>query len=162
MSDKPIQITCETRKRLEHICNMMRNLTWKTGRSAQDLAKLWELSPHTVRRLATEAAKIVRREVTNPDRVGRTVGAALDQVLHDALAKGDHRTVISASKIWAEISGAVAPKQVEMQVTEKDLTTEELKERLSRLAQRAKELEVSKQEEANTDERSAQEETEDF
>jgi hypothetical protein len=124
--------------KLDHICDLMRNLKWRTGKTGKELAKKWDMSESRMKHLAAQASSIVRAEVTNPDRVTRSVGAALEDAIYSAHAAGDFKAVIMAAKTWAEVMGTAAPRQVGIQVSEADLTTEELEARLAALASQAK------------------------
>jgi hypothetical protein len=124
--------------KIEAICKLMRNLEWRTGVTGRELAEKWDMNYDTIKHLAAEASKIVRDEVTNPDRITRTVGAALQEVIHRGLASGDNKAVVMAAKTWAEITGSAAPRQIGIQITESDLSTEELEARLAALASKAR------------------------
>lgn len=103
-----------TEQRIAHIMDMMRRWEWKRGKSAGDLATTWGLAVSTVEELSSEASKRVRAEVTDPERVSGTVGSALSKVLHDSMDDGDRKSVIDASKAWAQIVGAMAPQRVDV------------------------------------------------
>lgn len=52
-----------TEKRIDEIVNLMRHGEWEAGKSDDMLANLWGLASASVRGLATEANRIIRREV---------------------------------------------------------------------------------------------------
>jgi hypothetical protein len=101
--------------RIRHIESMMHSLEWRRGKTGLELAKKWDVSRSTVEKLASEASRRVRLTLTDPFEVSLTVAAALDRVLRDALRDGDRRSVIEASKTWAQIVGATAAHRVEVQ-----------------------------------------------
>jgi len=103
-----------TEQRIAYIMGMMREWAWRRGDSGPTLAKQWGLSEQYLRELAAEASKRVRAEVTDPERVSGTVGSALSKVLHDSMDDGDRKSVIDASKAWAQIVGAMAPQRVDV------------------------------------------------
>lgn len=87
-------------KRIAHIAREMRALRWRTGKSLKVLAEKWGIKEQTVRLLSAEASKRVRAEVLDPDVVQATVGQALQETVHKALAEGDHLAVVAAGKTW--------------------------------------------------------------
>jgi hypothetical protein len=111
-----------TEQRIAHIMGMMRRWEWKRGVSGPILAKEWGLSIEWLKDLSAEASKRVRAEVTDPERVSGTVGSALSKVLHDSMDDGDRKSVIDASKAWAQIVGAMAPTKVDVTATTTDAT----------------------------------------
>lgn len=110
----------QSEQRIAFIMGMMREWQWKRGVSGPILAKEWGLSADRVKDLAAEASKRVRAEVTDPERVSGTVGSALSKVLHDSMDDGDRKSVIDASKAWAQIVGAMAPQRVDVTATTTD------------------------------------------
>lgn len=92
----------------------MRSLEWRRGKTGKPLADLWGVSEAAVRRYAAEASRIVRSEVQDPEEVGRTVCAALEQVLREAVADKDRRNAIQAAQVWATISGAKAAERLDI------------------------------------------------
>ena len=110
--------TTQTEQRIAHIMGMMRRWEWRRGKTGPQLAALWGLSEDRVKDLAAEASKRVRAEVTDPARVSGTVGTALAKVLDDAMQDNDRKSVIDASKAWAQIVGAMAPTKVDVTTTE--------------------------------------------
>ena len=86
--------------------------------------------------LTAAASKRVRAEITDPDRTVAKVCSAFDRVIDDALADGDRRSVISAGKVWAEVSGASAPAQVHITGDLSRLTDEQLDARKREVRQR--------------------------
>lgn len=95
--------TAITEQRIEHIAAMMRRLEWRTGDSGPALAREWRLSRSSLEKLAAEASRRVRAEVTDPGAVTLTVCAALEKTLRDALADGDRKSVIRAAATWSRI-----------------------------------------------------------
>lgn len=110
---------------IQHICDMMRELTFKRGRTAKDLAKQWGLSVSAVRNMTSEASRIVSREINDPDAVSADVGLALQKTLERALEDDDRRSVIAGAKVWADITGATAARKVDVEVGEREEITPE-------------------------------------
>lgn len=106
----------EREARLAHICDLMRGLAWKRGKTGPELAAKWGCSLSTVEHLAAEASKRVKAEILDPDRVAVTAAQALEQVLEDALTSPvsdqfRRRDAIAAAKALAELAGAGAPQR---------------------------------------------------
>ena len=135
--EKPVKVVrAITEVRIEHIAGLMRALTYRTGITSRELAKEWDLGLDRVEELTAAASKRVRAEITDPDRTVAKVCSAFDRVIDDALADGDRRSVISAGKVWAEVSGASAPAQVHITGDLSRLTDEQLDARKREVRQR--------------------------
>lgn len=136
---EPVGVPNEVESRVRHIMGMMRRLEWIRGASGESLADEWGLSLSRVEDYSAEASRRVKAEVTDPDHVTSTVCTALDTVLREAMADSRkcvmepggtdaygetkyvevdpnkaRKIVIDASKVWADISGATAPKEVKV------------------------------------------------
>jgi hypothetical protein len=123
------QLRAITEARIEHIAGLMRALTYRTGVTSRELASEWDLGLSRVEELTAAASKRVRAEITDPDRTVAKVCTAFDRVLDDALADGDRKSVISAGKVWAEVSGASAPARMHVTGDLTQLTDAQLAER---------------------------------
>lgn len=138
-------------ERVAYIADMMRDLRWKRGKTAYELAKVWGVSPSTIENYSAEANRKVCAEVTDPEYVSRTVCSALEEVIESAREEmvhgaviekvGDNgepikytldpniarRSITQAAKTWAEISGAMAPTKLRVgEDPPSKLTDEEL------------------------------------
>ena len=118
-------------ERVNHIADMMRDLTFRTGRTGRALAALWGEPQWHVDVLTSEASRRVRAEFTDHDAVLSKVGVALDRVISEAMVGvGDagpcHRDVIQAAKLYAEVSGASAPQKLEVSGDLTGLTDEQV------------------------------------
>ena len=124
-----------TEQRIAAIVDLMTSLRYHAGLTPDALAQEWGLTPNTVRGLTAEAHRIVRAAVCDPDQVAQDIGARLQTIM----AEGSDRDAILAGRVWAEVAGALAPKQVEIR-HETTMSEAELRERLGQLAARAREL----------------------
>lgn len=124
-----------TEARIEHICELMRTLAFKTGRTVKELAKQWDCTEQYCRELTAEASKRIRAELTDPDRVTAKVTTSLEMVLDNAMQgmlEGDGRSrrdAIEAAKTWAVLVGAAAPSKHQVEDVSK-IPDEEVKARL--------------------------------
>lgn len=100
--------------RVEHIAQLKRSLRWVHGKSTKRLAAEWGLTEQYVRELSVEAAKIVRAELTDPDRVTGTVCGYVVWALRTAKKTGDVKAIAPLAKAWAELAGTLAPQRVEV------------------------------------------------
>jgi hypothetical protein len=95
--------------RIVHIVGLMRALKFQTGKTGPQLAAKWKLSPKTVEEHTSEASRRVCASVMRDrDRIGATVGAALEKAILAASAAGDHRVIAQLADTWAKISGVSA------------------------------------------------------
>ena len=108
---------------IQHICDMMRDLVFKRGRTGKLLAKEWSLPQSTVRNLTAEASRIVSREINDPDAVSVDVGLALRATLERSVEDDDRRHVIAAAKVWSDISGASAAKRIDLDLGDREEAT---------------------------------------
>ena len=128
----------ETREdKVQYCMDIMRELRWIRGKSAPALAREWGLTVAGVESISSEAWRRVKAEVTDPDATSATVCTALEKVMRDSLADDDRRNAIEASKVWAQIAGAVAPTKVQIGELEK-LSDEEVEKRRRELLDRLK------------------------
>lgn len=100
-------------ERVERIVGMMSRNEWRRGDSAPVLAEEWGLAVNTVEQLASEASRIVAREVTDPDRVKVDVSAVLMGDLRRASQAADFGNVARIGDVVTRIVGARAPERHE-------------------------------------------------
>lgn len=112
-------------ERVDHIAALMRSFEWETGRTYKELAKLWDVSPSTVRDYSSEASRRVRSEVTNPEEVSRDVCLSLREAVTACRVKKDWTRMTKAAEAWATISGAKAAERVDMRSVTAEATPEE-------------------------------------
>lgn len=123
--------------RVDLVAELMRSLKyrWDTG---DVLAAQWGIPRSAMAKIAVEASRRVRAELTDPDRVMSRVSVALEHVIEDAIASGDRHAVIKAADLLVRITGAGAPTKVEVSQDLSGLTIEQIRARkeelLSRLA----------------------------
>lgn len=103
-------------ERVQLIMRLIRRMKWRVGYTDRNIAAHWGLSVETIRGYSSEAFRRVKAEVTDPDATAATVCVALEQVVREGARKGlaGHRSVIEASKTWANIAGATAPTRIEI------------------------------------------------
>lgn len=125
--------------KVELIADMMRKLTWRTGKTVYQLAKDWNMRPATVAGMASDAAKKVREEVQEDAGYFLSLSMqALEKVLLGALdGTGDQRNVVNAARTAAEIIGVRAPRKVEQKIetTEADNSDLEKKNKAELVAE---------------------------
>ncbi len=127
---------------IEEACEDMRNCTFRTGKTIKIYAKKWELSIARVKEITAEASKIVRAELTDPDRVFSILGPALEEAIIDCKTTRDFRQLAQLARVFADITGASAPRRTELDVNNKlsGMTREQLIEAAK--VELAKELEA--------------------
>ena len=87
-------------------------------------ARLWGISTKYVRLLCTEALRLCREEVEDPDYAKATVLEALAYVIKNNIKKpgvGHQTLVVKACKVFAEIAGVQAPVEVRLSRGNDDL-----------------------------------------
>ncbi len=103
----------EVDDRVLHIVDRMRSLGWIRGTTNRALAKEWGVTVAAVNDYASEAARRVRAEVTDPSEVTGTVATTLAGNLEAASLAGEYRAVASLADVWTRIVGARAPERHE-------------------------------------------------
>lgn len=127
MSVKPGSHRASTLAHIEEACEDMRNCTFRTGKTIKLYAKKWELSISRVKEITAEASKIVRKELTDPDRVFSILGPALEEAILDCKSSRDFRQLAQLARVYADITGASAPRKIDHAVSNlQGLTREEL------------------------------------
>ena len=99
-----------TAQRIEHIAGLMRSLTFRRGKTAQRLAAEWSLSLDRVWQLTAEASRMVKAEITDPDRVTVTACGYVEWALREAKKSKDTRAIAPLAKAWAELAGTLVKK----------------------------------------------------
>ena len=117
----PGQNAAVTETRIEQIAVTLRNGTFRNGVTLQAFSAQWPLRMDRVHELSAMAARRVRLEVTDPDRVAAKGFAAMEKIADDAMAHADvdeenaaaHRSVaLKAYDTWLTKSGVAAPTKV--------------------------------------------------
>ncbi len=103
----------ETAARVDRIADLMRSGTWVRGESGPVLAKEWGLADNTVTQLASEASRVVAREVVDPQMVTETVATTLAAGLAQASKAREFRAMASLADVWTRVVGARAPERHE-------------------------------------------------
>lgn len=127
----------ETEARVNHVCDMMRNLTFRTGDTARELAVTWGLSLCRVQEITLEAHDRVTAEVLDPNNVRRNMGSALNKIIVDATTSNkaeDKRLLIQAAKVLAILTGSNAPTRIVVREEPLEKMSDERLEELAREA----------------------------
>ncbi len=144
--------TDATEVRVEEIAQTLRDGSYRHGVTLKAFAAKWGFTDHRVHELSGLAAKKVRAEVTDPDRVAAVGFARIAQIAEDAMVDADkdgnnaaHRKLaLAATAEHLKLSGIAAPTKTQVAVSG-DLSTlsdEQLEARerevLARIAARSK------------------------
>lgn len=103
--------TATVAERVERIAEMMRQDEWVRGQSAAPLADEWGVAVNTVEQLASEASRIIAREVTDPMKLKEDVSVILVENLRRASKDREYRAVASLGDVVTKIAGARAPEK---------------------------------------------------
>lgn len=103
----------ETAERVDRIADLMRRGEWERGVSGPVLAKEWGLADNTVTQLASEASRVVAREVVDPTAVTETVATTLAAGLQQAARRKEFRAMAQLADVWTRVVGARAPERHE-------------------------------------------------
>lgn len=103
----------EKQARIERIVGMMRTGAWVRGVSGDALAAEWGLDGATLRDMASEASRVVLREVTDPERVKGDVAAVLMRDIERASAAAEFGDVARIADVVTKITGGRAPERHE-------------------------------------------------
>ena len=109
--------TLTTDQKVDYICGLMYSGVWRRGRTGTLLSKEWGIGFSAVRKLAAEASRRVRKDISNPDDAAVDVMLALTEALEDAQddAKELRHTkeglkardqIIAAAKAYSDIMGS--------------------------------------------------------
>ena len=110
----PTHAEAATVVRIEHIAELMRTLRFVRGKTVKRLAAEWGLTEQRVRELSAEASRMVKAEITDPDRVTVTACGYVEWALREAKKAKDTRAIAPLAKAWAELAGTLAPRKVEI------------------------------------------------
>lgn len=106
--------------RLAECCDLMRTARFRTGKTAKELAKKWGLGLDRTYEITAEASRIVAAELKDPERVTVKIGAALERIIDEEMAKAPNRrqsrNVIEAGKVLAVLVGANAAEKHDVKV----------------------------------------------
>ncbi len=112
--------------RIEEIVKIMRpmaingKLTWNRD-VRKDLAALWGLTDHDIRRLSAEASKRIREDVTDPDELLRSAGEVLLDNLAYAHNKRNVKDIVALTGLVMKLAeGSV--QRIEVTVEAKQPT----------------------------------------
>lgn len=127
----------ETETRINHVCEMMRNLTYRTGDTARELAVTWGLSLDRTQAITLEAHNRITAEVLDPVNVRRNMGSALNKIMVDATTSNkaeDKRLLIQAAKVLGILTGSNAPTRIVVREEPLEKMSDERLEELAREA----------------------------
>jgi hypothetical protein len=111
----------ETERRVEEIVFRMQSGAWLTGVSERALAKEWRVSPITVRHVAAEASRVIRRLLRDDPEAQLEARAQIVQTFEviraKAMAKGDPaslRVALDATRALGFYQGVEPAKKLEV------------------------------------------------
>lgn len=111
----------ETERRVEEIVFRMQSGAWLTGVSERALAKEWKVSPITVRHVAAEASRVIRRLLRDDPEAQLEARAQIVQTFEviraKAMAKGDPaslRVALDATRALGFYQGIEPAKKLEV------------------------------------------------
>lgn len=112
--------------RIQHIMQMMRDLTFERGVTWRKLGAEWGIGDSGMREMCAEASRRVKAELTNKDEVTVDVGVTLQRVMRKGLADYERdddvkagSLTIQAAQVWSGIVGIEAPKKVSLELAAK-------------------------------------------
>lgn len=108
-----------TESRIEHICELMRGMLFRRGKTGKLLESEWGLSHDRIKELTAEASKRVRAEVTDPERQRGDICVALQHIVEETVQRGQYREAIQALDVFSRVlppaqSGDVRPISIEI------------------------------------------------
>lgn len=102
------------RARVEACIDIMASGSWITGVTSRELAATWGLPLSTVEGDAAEASRRVRAALEDDGTLRAQLQMTLQTITSRAIGKGELRTAVESVKVLAGITGAEAPKKVEL------------------------------------------------
>ena len=102
-------------ERVDFCTDLMAREVWITRTTAKQLAAQWGISKTTVEHYACEASRRVRADRGTLDQVRDNQLAKLEMIVHQAIAKKEFRTAVSAIEAASKIAGTIAPQKHEIQ-----------------------------------------------
>lgn len=114
--------------RIDHIMEMMAECRFKRRQTSKALAREWGLSLAYIHELTAEASKRVAAAAMDKGAVQAKVGAAIERILEQCIiddqnpnrwssektALMNRKLIIDAGMAWVAMSGAGAPKKMEL------------------------------------------------
>jgi hypothetical protein len=117
--------------RIDHICGLMANCVFRRRITSRQLAREWNLSLAYIHELTAEASKIVAAAAMDKGAVQAKVGSAIERILEQCIiddrandgksrftsektALMNRKLIIDAGMAWVAMSGAGAPKKMEL------------------------------------------------
>lgn len=128
-------------ERIERICSMMRDLTFRTGKTVKELAREWGLAEKTVREYTAEASKRVLAEIKDPDKVQATGLSKLEAMIDDSIsdaskagpdASRHRKNAMDGIRMLLELTGSAAAKRIKLEYDE--LSEADLEKKAAELA----------------------------
>lgn len=99
--------------RVRTIMTLMADMRWENGVTSGLLADRWGLHVNTVSSMAGEASRRLK-SVIDPAYVRTKIGNALDLAINKAVETGDVKGLAMVTRVYADVSGANAPKKHEV------------------------------------------------
>jgi len=98
--------------RVREIVKLMSSGMWVTGVTGGDLAEQWGVAESTLERDIATARDLVRGAVCDIDEIRARIMATLETITARSMESGQMRTAVEAIRTLAGVTGAEAPKQV--------------------------------------------------
>ena len=98
-------------ERVEECAALMRDLTYRTGKTTKELAAKWGCSLDVAQQVSAEASRRVRSQL-DKDRAGALISARMEQVL----CEGEDRDAIGAGKLLVDALGLAPPPPIDPMV----------------------------------------------
>lgn len=99
--------------RVRTIMTLMADMRWENGVTSGLLADRWSLHKNTISAMAGEASRRLK-SVVDPQYVRTKIGNALDRAVSMAIEEGDVKGLAMVTRVYADMSGANAPKKHEV------------------------------------------------
>lgn len=111
----------ETTRRVAEVAELMRAMTYRRGVTDRELATRWKVALSTAQNITAEAARVVARELRDPDRAICIVGTRLESIMLD----GEDRDAVNAASVAAKLLGLNAADKLEVSQTQPVVLTED-------------------------------------
>ncbi|MDD1770018.1 MAG: hypothetical protein LUO79_02935 [Methanomassiliicoccales archaeon] len=110
--------------RIVQAMKLMLSGKWISGKSALQLATIWNVSTHTANRDVAEASRRIKNAALPPEEIKARLGALLEGIISQCTRKDKRgnvdlralRTAVEAIRVTADVMGAKAVPQLELQV----------------------------------------------
>jgi bacterioferritin-associated ferredoxin len=116
-------------ERVDYIVGLMECLEFRRGKTNDELAAVWGVSPSTVGNYSAEAS---RRVTADPDDAKRDISAGCRRLFKQAVDEGDAKSARAVGELWATVSGAKAAEKHQI-IPPTEVTPQKARELMSDL-----------------------------